>query len=510
MDGYLTQIFIHVINSGYQAGIAVIAIMLARIFLSVLRVPKKYICFLWLIPFMRLTLPILPQSAFSLLPEQTEPVPVTITAMERPEIAGDFEFVNQMVNQLLPAASPAASVNPMQVWMFVFAAAWAAGAFLLFLYGVISSIYLKRKLCISICGHDPVYLADGIPTAFVMGIFRPRIYIPSDIPEDVREYVVCHEMQHMKRKDHIAKIIIFVFLCLYWFHPLIWAAYFLAGRDIEFACDEAVIQSKSESYRQEYAAALLSLSTGTRRSVMVPIAFSEGSPKKRIQHIISYKQPQVLMTVVGAAAVLLLAAGLLTNPVAKAGSKTDTDKAGSGGLGTFTSRRLSFPASKYGLTEYNAKIFEIDPFFVSIDLPAEWELAIPQEYTGSGGPGGFSPVFIASGGENIGTIDFCTFDPPNVHENEKPENYYRMVYSQIMLGSVVTWDCDYTPVKKGEHFESATCRIAVRDTAPEDYRFGILAYDSTLGVYITIYFVNAALDGSSLNEIAKSISFAGE
>lgn len=168
-------------------------------------------------------------------------------------------------------------------------------------------------------------------------------------------------------------------------------------------------------------------------------------------------------------------------------------------------QELSFPASEYGLTEYNMSVFGIDKFTVSIDMPAEWETYIPSEYTGEGLPDGHSPVEIVCGNKHIGTIDFDIFEPPA--GNEQASNYYRMVYNQIMLGSVASWDCDYTPVKKAEHFESATCRIMADNVEAKDYKHGILAYDSTLGVYIKISFDDPMLDVNIRNGMAESISF---
>lgn len=509
MEHFLTQIFIHIVNTGYQAGIVVLAILIARAFLGVLRVPKKYICFLWLIPFLRLVLPVWPQSAFSLLPEHTKPVPAAAMPMEPAVIMAAPETLGQTVNQSPPAPPPGANADLLQAWMPFLAAAWAVGAALLLLYGILLTICLKRKLCLSICWQDNIYLADGIPAAFVMGLFRPRIYLPSDIPANFREYVVCHETAHIKRKDHIAKAVIFALTCLYWFHPLIWLARFLAGRDIEFACDEAVIQSESESYRQEYAAALLSLSAGTKKPGMIPVAFSKGSPKKRIQHIIAYKKPLFLIAAAGAAAILLLSVSLLTDPVPEADGKANTAKADIQGSGIYKGHSITFPASEYGLTEYSAKVFEIDRFSVFLSLPAEWKLAIEKVYPGEEPQGGFSPVRISDSVGYVGTIDFDIFDPPPAEEENK-EYYYRMVYDQIMLSSFASWDYGYTPIKKEAHFESAVCRIMVKDEnfSPEDYTPGILAYDSTLGVYIKICFDGAAPDSDTLNAIAGSISFS--
>lgn len=323
MEDYLTQVFIHIINTGYQAGIAVIAILLARSFFHIIRVPEKYTCLLWFIPFIRLILPFQPQSIFSLLPRQAEPVPVTIAAMEQPVIYTNSAFMNQIINPI--TAMPESGSNPLQFGLFIMAVIWIAGAISFFLYGIVSVIYLKNRLRTSVCENDNIYLADGIPTAFVMGIYKPRIYLPSGISVDTKKYVICHERQHIRRKDHITKFFIFTMTCVYWFHPLIWLAYFLANKDIETACDEAAIKSKPKSYRIKYAEALLSLSVDTKTGIRIPLAFCEGNPKKRIKHIISYKKPLFIIAAAGIPCILFLAIGLLTKPVDKSRDNTGTD-----------------------------------------------------------------------------------------------------------------------------------------------------------------------------------------
>lgn len=315
MNHYFTQIFLSMIQIGYQASITVFFVILARIFLNLIHIPKRYSYFLWLIPFIRLALPIQPQSIFSLLPDSTKPVSIDIPLINQPVIYIDSNMINHTLYQTLPATLSESNRNPLHFGIVVMAILWVVGVCVLLVYSTCSILQLKRKLCISVQQAEHIYLADNIPTAFVMGIRPARIYLPSNLSDSVIQYVICHEQQHIKRKDHIVKIILFLFTCFYWMHPLIWIAYYLANKDIEFACDEAVIYAKPFWYRQKYAAALLTLSIYHKKFLTIPLSFSERSPKKRIQHIIAYKKPMLFVMICGIIVMILLSFSLLTNPI---------------------------------------------------------------------------------------------------------------------------------------------------------------------------------------------------
>lgn len=327
MNQFFIHIFISVIQIGYQASITVFFVIFARIFLNLIHIPKRYSYFLWLIPFIRLVSPIQPQSTFSLLPDSIIPASIGITIMDQPVLYIDSETIEQTLQQTSPTIISKPNHHSLYVWIFILAVIWIIGLIFLLAYSVYSFIRLKHKICINIQHTEHIYLVDNIPTAFVMGIFPARIYLPSDLSNDIVEYVICHEQQHIKRKDHIIKIILFLFTCFYWIHPLIWIAYILANKDIEFACDEAVIHLKPFFYRQKYAEALLTLSIYHKKFLTIPLSFSEGSPKERIKHIISYKKPMLLLMINGVIVMVLLSLGLLTNPIMKTPDKNQSNSA---------------------------------------------------------------------------------------------------------------------------------------------------------------------------------------
>ncbi|MDO5603458.1 MAG: hypothetical protein Q4G07_11895 [Oscillospiraceae bacterium] len=165
--------------------------------------------------------------------------------------------------------------------------------------------------------------------------------------------------------------------------------------------------------------------------------------------------------------------------------------------------QITFPAHKFGRNEYNARIFDISPFVLHIDLPAKWEISVPT--SGDEAAAGFSAVDIVEGEKHIGEISYNTFE---LSEDATDENFYRSVYNQLMLSSIATWDNEYTPVKEDDNSCSATCKIMVNPPNQEEtlYYPGILAYNKDLLVYISISFEENALSDEMLTDIAKSIS----
>lgn len=273
MEEQLTRMFIQTANLGYQAGIVVSIVLIVRYIAVVLKVPRKYICMLWLFVFIRLVCPFQLESVLSLLPAQTMPIPQEIGYMEQPVIRTYSDAVNRSANPILQYAVSETGTNPVQMWIALFTMVWLAGVAVLLVYSAASILRLKRRTRFSAAEGENVYRMDGIQTAFVLGFRHARIYLPSDLKEEAKEYVISHEKQHIRRKDHIIKFAAFCLACIYWFHPFVWLAFYYLGRDIEFACDEAVICNQSKGYRKEYAAALLELSTAKKQAFAIPLAF---------------------------------------------------------------------------------------------------------------------------------------------------------------------------------------------------------------------------------------------
>ena len=216
----------------------------------------------------------------------------------------------------------AAPVSPLSGPVAVLTLTWLTGMALLLLYSVVSLLRLRRRLVGAVRLEDNIYLADYIPSPFVMGLFRPKIYLPSTLTETERGYILRHEQYHLRRRDHVVKLLSFLALCVHWFNPLVWAAFILAGKDMEMSCDEAVVRELGEDIRADYSASLLSLATGRRIVAGMPLAFGEGDTGGRIRNLLNWKRPQPWIIAVCAVVCVGLIALCAANPK---GSGTPTE-----------------------------------------------------------------------------------------------------------------------------------------------------------------------------------------
>ena len=191
---------------------------------------------------------------------------------------------------------------------------WLSGVAALVVYSAVSLIRLKRKLSDGMYMKDNIYLSDHIATAFVIGVISPRIYLPSGLSEKEQEYILLHEQHHIRRGDHVVKLLVFVALCLHWYNPLVWLAFVLTGKDMEMSCDEAVIRKLGPEVRADYSASLLSLATGYRIIAGTPLAFGEGDTEGRIKNLARWKKPALWISVIGAILCVALIVILFTNP----------------------------------------------------------------------------------------------------------------------------------------------------------------------------------------------------
>lgn len=307
------ELFITVFNMSYQASIVIIVIFLARLMLRLIKAPKKYSYFLWAIPFVRLVCPFTLESFFSLMPRKHSPVSPEIVFMQTPQVDLGVPYMNQVINESLPAATPYASMNPMQVIMMLVQLAWLGILVIILLYSLFSYLYFKKNLSCSIRLEENIYLADYIRSPFVIGIWKPRIYLPSALQKEEMIYVLKHEKTHIRRGDHIIKMLAFLITCVHWFNPFGWAAYLCLCRDMEMSCDEKVITGLDGQGRSRYAQVLLQLSvSGTGAGI--PLAFGEGNTKSRIRNIANYKKAAAAAGVTAVAVIAVLIACLLTNP----------------------------------------------------------------------------------------------------------------------------------------------------------------------------------------------------
>lgn len=299
----MSTLFSQVLNMSMTGSVVILLVLLARLILK--RSPKIFSYALWSVVLFRLLCPVAFTAPVSVLdafqPEVREASESTSVVyylpMEATPVA-EFNFVpaeNQSGTQISTAGeSEPAELDFMSVASYI----WLTGTVLMLLYSMIQYIRLRRKLIGAMLYRGNVYLADYIDTPFVMGILQPKIYLPSNVPTKERKYIIAHERHHVRRLDHIIKLLAYLALCIHWFNPLAWIAFIQAGKDMEMSCDEAVIRKMGSQIRADYSASLLRLATHKKIIAGMPLAFGEGDTKGRVMNMAKWKKPKVWVSVI--------------------------------------------------------------------------------------------------------------------------------------------------------------------------------------------------------------------
>ena len=381
----MSTVFLKILNMSIAASWLIAVVLLVRFLLK--KAPKWISCVLWALVALRLVIPFSLESPLSLLPsretitykttEDTKTVdqakaaepgassvdPLTPSeGSEKPAprtkipvIDSGVKVIDNALNPVIerayssenknavPAAStpsntavpadpsaiettqtPAASkADPLKTWSLIATIVWISGTAGLLIYALISYLSLRKKVSASIHVRDNIWAADGIKTPFILGIFKPMIYVPSSLQGEALDYVLAHEEAHLQRRDHLWKPLGYLLLAIYWFNPLCWLAYILLCRDIESACDEKAVRFMGYEEMAEYSQTLLNLSIQRHQIAACPVAFGEVNVKARIKSILNYKKPAFCVVLVALLACIAVAGCFLTDP------KKETDPAAS-------------------------------------------------------------------------------------------------------------------------------------------------------------------------------------
>ena len=356
LPGVLSQVLLPLGEMSLTAAYAA-AVVAALRFLLRRRAPKQVLALLWLVVFARLLLPLSLESPVSIVPDalprqehvlpeaqlppDLPPVPALTAAPVQPSAPAPADGA-----ETLPAVQddPLTSVNPVPAitapggaapaaplpeaqapfpWEAVLACVWLAGALVMGGSGLASYLRLRRRLYDAIRAPDGAWEHPSVASPFILGVFRPKIYLPAGLRGQPRQFILCHERAHLRRLDHIVKPVCWAALTIHWFNPAVWAAYLLMSRDIEAACDEAVIRQLGPGVKADYSATLLSLATGGRIPAPCPLSFDEGNAKGRIHNVLRYQRPALWIVVVSVIMAVMAAVCLLTDPVS---AKTPEDE----------------------------------------------------------------------------------------------------------------------------------------------------------------------------------------
>ena len=314
----MSAVFLKILNMSIAAGWLILAAVFLRLLLR--KAPRKIVCLFWGLAGLRLVLPVSIRSLFSLIPSR-DTVPADIALSPAPAIDSGIPAVNSAVNPIIGSFAPdpqtVASVNPLQVIIPAAAIIWLAGACAMLLYALISYLKMRRTVAAAVPAGGRVYACDEVDSPFILGVFRPRIYIPSAMEGETLAAVLAHEEMHLKRRDHVWKPLAFLLLSVYWFNPLCWLAFILLSRDLEAACDEAVIRGMDRESLAAYSQALLDCSCPRRRIAACPLAFGEVGVKGRVKNVLNYKKPAFWLIIIAVLACIVLTVCFLTDPKKK-------------------------------------------------------------------------------------------------------------------------------------------------------------------------------------------------
>ena len=312
-------------NMSLTASVAIVLVILLRLLLK--KAPKVISYALWGIVLFRLLCPVSVGSSFSfynlfdasteeagMMTSVIEYVPGDIVHAEYPAVALPVPGISDVINEALPQGQEQLAADPLEAPMSFATYVWMTGVLVMVIYSIVSYIQLRRKLSVVVPLRDTIFIADDIKSPFVVGLFRPKIFLPCNLREKEQEYIILHEQHHIKRLDHIVKALAFLALAIHWFNPLVWVAFILASKDMEMSCDEAVIRKVGSDVRADYSASLLTLATGRRIIAGTPLAFGEGDTKGRINNLSKWKKPAVWAVLIAVIACIVLAICLLTNP----------------------------------------------------------------------------------------------------------------------------------------------------------------------------------------------------
>ncbi len=320
----MSSFFLKILNMSISASWLVLAVVLLRVVLK--RAPKWVNVLLWGIVAVKLICPFSIESPWSLLPS-AETISPSIMMDPTPAVRTGVPALNSVINPVISsslAPAPGASANPLQIWIPVLGIVWMLGIAALILYATVSYWRLRRRISEAVILRGNIYQSECIGSPFVLGLIKPKIYLPYQMDEQELCHVVAHEQAHIRRKDHWWKPLGFLLLVIHWFNPLMWLAYVLLCRDIELACDETVIKEMGNEQKADYTQALLACSVNRRMIAACPLAFGEVGVKERIKSVMNYKKPAFWMVVLAIVICTAVAICFLTNPTEDAPAPGDS------------------------------------------------------------------------------------------------------------------------------------------------------------------------------------------
>lgn len=306
----MEAVFAKLVSISILANWLILAVILLRALLK--KAPRRISCILWAVVAVRLVVPVSIESPVSLIPETTAVIQEAVdTSLIHPEAVpsdtAPSPTQEEGGNPIVSGSSPV-SVIPL---------VWACGVFLMLCHLMLSYLRMRRLVGEAVPDKENIWICDAVTTPFILGLLRPKIYLPSGLSEANREYVIAHERSHLRCGDHWWKPAAFLLLAVFWFDPLMWIAYLLVCRDIEFACDERVVRRYGLREKKAYSEALLECSSSRKQVLACPVAFGETAVVQRVRNVLNYRKPRFWILLVSVIIIAVTAVGFLTVPVKK-------------------------------------------------------------------------------------------------------------------------------------------------------------------------------------------------
>lgn len=305
----MEAVFLNILELSLRGSLLILAILPIRALLK--KAPRWSICLLWVLAAIALVCPVRFESTASVVPADSIITEIIAPAPTMPLVQTEPIMIPDIIENGTPVPAPAPTQPD---YAFIATLLWLMGMAVMLSVAAVSYARLKKQVAASLPVKDKVYLCDDIDTPFILGIVRPRIYLPSTLDTALYSSVLLHEYAHLKRRDHWWKPLGYLLLTVHWFNPLVWVGYVLLCRDIELACDEKVIRDMDRQHKKDYSEALLQCSMPRRLITACPLAFGEVGAKQRIKAVLNYKKPAFWVIVIVLLLCVVLAVGFLTDP----------------------------------------------------------------------------------------------------------------------------------------------------------------------------------------------------
>lgn len=473
----MSELFLKIVNMSISASWVVIAVLTLRFCLK--KAPKWVNVLLWGIVAVRMVFPFSIESVLSLIPS-AETISPSIMMEQSPSVQTGVPALNHVINPVISGSftpAPGASANPLQIWIPVLAGIWLFGIAALFLYSAVSYWRLRRKVCEAVILRGNIYQSEKVCSPFVLGIIRPKIYLPYHMDSREMDHVIAHEQTHIRRKDHWWKPLGFLLLTTHWFNPLMWLSYILLCQDIELACDEKVIRKMSNEQRADYTQALVACSVDRRLITACPLAFGEIGVKERVKSVMNYKKPAFWIVLASVIVCAVIAVCFLTNPI---------------GFQFDVSANTIFSANHFDMRNADDPVaIEMTPAQIG-ELNSR--LAGVKNCKRSDKYAGLTPGYQISAqmqdGSYIRISGYSLSDNTMVDIEQSGKRYavsdreFQEYLSRICAGGDVSAAFDLQPlrVQYPEYFDldaSAGLDVYVWQMAPDSYYFGLLPHTAS-------------------------------